>query len=206
MSLRIIGGQWRSRRLVRPETASTRPMPDRVKQSIFNILGSYFETPGALPLFRVADVFAGSGSMGLEALSRGAAHCRFYESDRIALAALRKNIVELDAEKASTVVTGDAWRSAARDAGLGAFQLIFLDPPYCDSEDPSTAGQVMLFLREIAEKMATSKSQQHNSFPLIVLHHFAQVNYAPENLPAPWAIVDQRRFGTSAVTFFAASS
>src|SRR3989304_6946937 len=104
--MRIIGGQWRSRRLLRPETDSTRPMPDRVKQAIFDMLGSRYDDPGALPPLLVADVFAGGGSMGLEALSRGAAFCSFFERDRQALEALCSNIESLGAGQESRVVAG----------------------------------------------------------------------------------------------------
>lgn len=183
-------------------------MPDRVKQSIFNILGSYYGTPGILPSLRVADVFAGSGSMGLEALSRGALRCTFFESDRIALAALRANIETLHAKDVSDVVTTDAWRSAAHEAARGSFDLVFLDPPYRDSDDPSPQGSVMIFLNEIAEKKSPAHLQANSRgvLPLVLLHHAAKAHYGAEALRAPWTIEDQRRFGTSAVSFFAAPS
>src|SRR3972149_2479777 len=107
--MRIIGGTWRSRRLLRPETDSTRPMPDRVKQTIFDMLGSRYDCPGALPPLLVADVFAGGGSMGWEALSRGAAFCGFFERAREALDALRRNVESLGAGLESSIVSGDAW-------------------------------------------------------------------------------------------------
>jgi 16S rRNA (guanine(966)-N(2))-methyltransferase RsmD len=195
LSLRIIGGQWRSRILARPDTPATRPMPDRVKQSIFNILGCYYECPGELPPIRVADVFAGSGSMGLEALSRGAAHCTFYEASRVAFQALRENVVNLDAGVLATVVTEDAWKSAGRDGS--AFDLVFLDPPYKDTRNADSEGLVGSFLRRIAEKESL-----RNKTPLVVLHHFAKVQFSAMKLEEPWEIWDERRIGSNAVTFF----
>jgi 16S rRNA (guanine(966)-N(2))-methyltransferase RsmD len=193
MSLRIIGGVWRSRRLVRPDTEATRPVPDRVKQTVFDILGSRFGTPGALPPLRVADVFAGSGSMGLEALSRGAQSCCFYERDREVLAVLRRNVETLRAGAVSTIIVRDAWRAAARDPNGRAFDLIFLDPPYRDSEDVSPIGEVSRFLHRLAEDA--------DNRPLVILHHFSKVRFSLD-ADNPWSIGDERTIGSSAVTFF----
>ena len=199
MSLRITGGNWRSRRLFRPESSATRPMPDKVKQSIFNILGHRFGCPGELPPLRVADVFAGSGSMGLEALSRGCASCDFYEADRIAIKALRANIEVLNAQKFTSIKTGDAWKAAARDAQQGAFELIFLDPPYKDTQSTQADGQVGRFLARIAESAVQAPKRV---VPMVVLHHFEKVRFSQLDAPAPWAVWDERRLGSSGVTFF----
>lgn len=195
MSLRIIGGTWRSRRLHRPETPGTRPMPDRLKQSIFNILGNWYATPGYLPALSIADVFAGSGSMGLEALSRGASSCVFYEHGRLPVESLRRNIDSLGANPVCEVVTQDAWTSAACDTRNGRFDLIFLDPPYRDTEDPSASGRVFAFL-ERAGRGSGSR------LPMVVLHHQSKISFADAGSPALWDVFDQRNSGTSAVTFF----
>ncbi len=192
--MRIIAGQWRSRTLVRPESPGTRPMPDRVKEALFDLLGSRYDCPGELPPLRVADVFAGSGSMGLEALSRGARHCWFFERERIALTALRKNIATLDAVDRSNVITTDAWRSAVRANAAEPFELLFLDPPYRDSEDSSSQGLVARFLARLA--------QEDDNRPLIMLHHPAKTRFGDE-VPTPWHVVDQRAFGSNGVTLFA---
>ena len=197
LSLRIIGGRWRSRVLVRPDTSATRPRPDRVKQSVFNILGCHYGYPGELPPLRVADVFAGSGSMGLEALSRGVVHCTFYETGRVALQSLRENVETLGAGTIATVVTGDAWKNAGRDASPGSFDLVFLDPPYKDTQNAGSDGLVASFLRQIAEKRSAG-----SQVPLVVLHHFAKVQFSAMTLDQPWEIWDERRIGSSAVTFF----
>src|SRR3954467_9617059 len=102
--MRIIAGEFRGRRLLPPEGDVTRPSTDRVKQSLFDILAPLL--PGA----RVYDCFAGTGSMGLESLSRGAAHATFFEQHRPALARLRRNITTLGEEAAATVVAQDLFK------------------------------------------------------------------------------------------------
>lgn len=106
----------------------TRPITDRVKQSLFDILSPL------IPDARVYDCFAGTGSMGLECLSRGAAAATFFETDRSALVRLKRNIVAIGHEKSSRVISTDLFRwfenhPAAEDVNGGA-DLIFLDPPY----------------------------------------------------------------------------
>ena len=119
--MRIIAGQWRGRRLVAPEGLATRPTADRVREALFSMLSSRLGTFEGL---RVADLFAGSGALGLEALSRGAAHCIFVESDARAVKAIRANIAALGAE-------AEIRQGAAEHARLsGPVDLAFLDPPY----------------------------------------------------------------------------
>ena len=107
-----------------PEGDVTRPITDRVKQSLFDILSPVIE--GA----RVYDCFAGTGSMGLESLSRGAAHVTFFESDRSALARLRRNIETLEVGTRSTVLPTDLFRWFAESRPGEKVQVVFLDPPY----------------------------------------------------------------------------
>ena len=123
--MRIIAGEFRGRQLLGPEGDRTRPITDRAKQSLFDILAP--EIPGA----RVYDCFAGTGSMGLECLSRGAAHASFFEADRSALARLKRNIEALGVARRSNVVAQDLfrWLEAAPEAEPRV-DLVFLDPPY----------------------------------------------------------------------------
>ena len=107
--MRVIAGRFRGRTLDAPPGQSTRPITDRAKETLFNVLGHRFALPGCLPGFVVLDVFAGTGSLGLEALSRGAAACTFVEQDRRALRYLRQNIARLGADGACTVLTDNAW-------------------------------------------------------------------------------------------------
>lgn len=121
--MRIIAGQWRGRRLVAPEGAATRPTADRVRETLFSMLASRLGTFEGL---RVADLYAGSGALGLEALSRGAAFACFVEQDPRALAAIRANIAALGAVDRSQVLA----RSAEALPPAEPFDLIFADPPY----------------------------------------------------------------------------
>ena len=191
--MRIIGGKWRSRRLIRPATEGTRPMPDRVKEAVFDILGNHYGCPGAIPALRVADVFAGSGSMGFEAISRGAASCRFFERDRVALDALNANIRALGAGGASAVSVGNAWTGAVSHTDGEPFELILLDPPYRDSADVSASGRVREYLCRLNER--------EDNRPLVVLHHEAKRRFDPD-IHDSWRVFDERRFGRNRVTFY----
>lgn len=117
-----MGGAWRSRRIRFPAGPGLRPTPDRVRETLFNWLGPWIEGR------RVLDLFAGSGALGLEALSRGAASAVFVERSREALAALRDNLLVLGAEERATLVPGEAIRFLEREAA--GFDLVFVDPPY----------------------------------------------------------------------------
>lgn len=119
--LRIIGGTWRGRKLRFPACAAIRPTPDRVRETLFNWLRA--QVPGAYCL----DLFAGSGALGLEALSRGAAHVTFVEQDAAATAALRALLTQWQAAGAQ-VVHSDALRYLARAAH--PCDIVFLDPPF----------------------------------------------------------------------------
>jgi 16S rRNA (guanine966-N2)-methyltransferase len=119
--LRIIGGSWRGRKLRFPASAAIRPTPDRVRETLFNWLGP--ATPGAQCL----DLFAGSGALGLEALSRGAAHVTFVEQDAAAARELRTRLAEWQAQDAR-VERADAVRYLA--GAVRPFDIVFLDPPF----------------------------------------------------------------------------
>ncbi len=123
--MRIIAGEFRSRKLLSPpEDTTTRPIPDRVKESLFSILRGHIE--GA----EVLDLFAGTGSVGLEAVSRGAARCVFVERDRSMAAVLQKNIETLGAQDRCEVVTGDALGAGTLARCPRPATIIMMDPPY----------------------------------------------------------------------------
>lgn len=121
--MRIVAGELRGRRIVAPKGTVTRPTTDKARQATFNALGSLNVIIGA----RVLDLFAGSGALGIEALSRGAAHCTFIERDRVALDALRLNIEALGLRERTSVIRGDALVHAG--SVLDA-TLVLADPPY----------------------------------------------------------------------------
>ena len=122
--MRIISGEWRSRGLTAPKGDNTRPTADRTRETLFSMLASRL---GSFEELRVLDLFAGSGALGLEALSRGAAHCSFVEQDRAALNALDKNIAKLGASRQS-----DVRRNSVLSLGPAQkpYDLILMDPPY----------------------------------------------------------------------------
>ena len=120
--MRVIAGDFRGRRLLGPPDAATRPVTDRVKQSIFDVLAP--RLAGAA----VVDAFAGTGSFGIEALSRGAASCAFLERHRPAVVRLRRNLETLGVQGRCRVLTGDAFRLDA--AVLPEADVVFFDPPY----------------------------------------------------------------------------
>lgn len=122
--MRIIAGQWRGRKLVAPKGDTTRPTADRTRERLFSMLTSRL---GDFADLQVLDLFSGSGALGLEALSRGAARCTFVEQDREALAALEKNISTLDAGDRSDVRIGSV---LALGPARQPFDLILMDPPY----------------------------------------------------------------------------
>jgi 16S rRNA (guanine966-N2)-methyltransferase len=121
--MRIVAGEWRGRELVAPGGKQTRPTADRTRETLFSMLASRL---GSFEGLRVADLYAGSGALGLEALSRGAAHATFVEMDRAALKAIDANIVALGA---AARISMRAMSATALPAGH-SFELIFADPPY----------------------------------------------------------------------------
>ena len=122
--MRVIAGEWRGRKLVAPKSDSTRPTADRTRETLFSMLASRLGTFEGLT---VADLFAGSGALGIEALSRGAASCLFVEQDREALDAIRANIAALDCRTRATVSAGSVMSLGPAKV---PHDLILLDPPY----------------------------------------------------------------------------
>jgi 16S rRNA (guanine966-N2)-methyltransferase len=120
--MRVIAGQWRGRPLIAPKGDATRPTADRTREALFSMLTSRL---GNFEGLRVADLFAGSGALGIEALSRGAAHCSFVEHDGAALDALRANLTALGA-----VGEVRAQSVMALFAAAAPYDVLLLDPPY----------------------------------------------------------------------------
>ncbi len=125
--MRVIAGRLGGRRLVAPAGPATRPTTDRVRESLFSILAGM----GVIEGTRVVDLYAGTGALGIEALSRGAAHATFVESARPALAALQENLRGLDLESVSTVVPARVEKLRAPPGGA-RFELVLVDPPWAD--------------------------------------------------------------------------
>lgn len=120
--MRVIAGEARGRKLSSLEGEQTRPTTDRVKESVFNIVMPYIRGANAL------DLFAGSGALGIEAISRGAAWCTFVEKSREALSIIRKNLEDTKLKERATVTMQDAL--SFLENAEKSYDLIFLDPPY----------------------------------------------------------------------------
>ena len=133
--MRIIAGEWRGRRLVAPAGIATRPTADRARETLFSMLASRL---GSFAGLRVADLFAGSGALGLEALSRGAAHATFVEIDRNAVKAIEANVAALGARDRTSLRA----ISAAALPASEPFDLIFADAPYAPGSGTAVAAGV----------------------------------------------------------------
>ena len=134
--MRIIAGQWRGRKLVTPDGMATRPTADRARETLFNMLASRI---GPLEGLRVADLYAGSGALGLEALSRGADFACFVEQDAHAIAAIRVNIASLGAVDRTRVFSS----SASSLPPSQPFDLVFADPPYMVGSGSAVVQEVL---------------------------------------------------------------
>ena len=159
--MRVIAGAYRGRRLSTPAGRSTRPTSDRVREALFSILGP-------VAGLRALDLYAGSGALGIEALSRGAADVVFVDSDRRAAAAIRANLQRLGAagERAPTlVITRDALRFLSSTPAAGPrFDLVFVDPPY-DSA-PRLTGQLSKLLPAVLSEKARVVTESDRRAPL----------------------------------------
>ncbi len=135
--MRVIAGEWRGRKLVAPAGIATRPTADRTRETLFSMLASRLGTFEGL---RVADLYAGSGALGIEALSRGAAHVVFVEHDRDALNAIAANLASLGATDRARVIAG----SAARLAPIAEpVDLLLADPPYAAGSGNAVVAAVL---------------------------------------------------------------
>ena len=183
--MRIIAGQFRGRNLLAPASQTTRPITDRVKQSLFDIIA------GDLPDAVVYDCFSGTGSMGLESLSRGAKLAVFFEADRSALNLLNKNIAALQMQPQARIIPGDLfkWFTHTTIAHADRPTVIFLDPPY-------------RFITQRNDDLRTliASMIDHHLVPggYIVLRHDAHDQLA---LPANAAEFDRREYGGMVLRF-----
>jgi len=177
--VRIIGGTWRGRKLRFPASAAIRPTPDRVRETLFNWLGT--RTPGA----RALDLFAGSGALGLEALSRGASHVTFVEQDEAAVRELRARLAEWQAGDAC-VMRADALRYLAGEAR--PFDLVFLDPP---------------FASELLGGAARLLEERHWLKPGALVYVECAARAGLPSLPAPWRALRTKQAGEVGYHLFA---
>jgi 16S rRNA (guanine(966)-N(2))-methyltransferase RsmD len=177
--LRVIAGRYGGRRLQTPRGAATRPTSDRVREALFSILGA--RVAGA----RVLDLFAGSGALGLEALSRGAAEATFVDSSPAAQRAIRANLAALGTE--AEVVRADALRWLRSASGAARqYDLVFLDPPY--RRAGVVAGELSAAVSPVLAPQALVVAESDRRAPLEL------------DLPT----IDQRRYGDTLIRIHAA--
>ena len=174
--LRLIGGEWRGRRLAVAERPGLRPTPDRVRETLFNWLAP--RIAGS----RCLDLFAGTGALGLEALSRGAGHVTFVDTDRAATAAIEAALVTLGAGARGHAVTADA---GAQAAAAGPFDIVFIDPPF-DADlhagavaaiAPRLAPGARLYLEYPAARQAHIEALLADDFDLLRARRAGAVGY-----------------------------
>ncbi len=185
--MRIVAGERRGMKLLSPKTAETRPITDRVKESLFNVLQKYGPMEGKC----VADLFCGAGSLGLEALSRGAEQVIFVERSPGVIACLQKNIEKARFAHRSEVVKADVFK--ASDIAVGKkckYNIIFVDPPYADTEDVLPDSPLGKLLTRLSEYIT------HDGIVLIRTRRSTVLAEQYSRLKT----LDRREWGTMAVT------
>ena len=179
--MRIIGGRLRGRKLQTFKGSDVRPTADRVREALFNILGSKFKNANVL------DLFAGTGALGIEALSRGARTAVFVDNSAHSLDVLRKNLDRCALQHCTQTIRWDIERSLACLKGYPmAFDLVFMDPPYNRGLVPTTLQHLM-------------DSECLASEAFLAAEHEAGMKPEP---PPLFACADQRRYGRTALSFF----
>lgn len=191
--VRIIAGKWRGRQIEVPAVAATRPYADRMRSAVFDALGAQLGTPGKLPPIAVLDLYAGSGALGFEALSRGAAYCTFVESARAAVRQLRDNIKTLDAGGQAQVIALDVARCAFETLDR-AIDLVFMDPPFAVSAAPGSGGSVPAVLDRLRRSGRLAAGVR------IGVRHEAEIR-SDEYIVAGFTLTDRRTYGRSCITW-----
>jgi 16S rRNA (guanine966-N2)-methyltransferase len=177
--VRIVGGSLGGRVLRAPPGAQTRPTSEKVREAVFNILGSVEGD-------HVLDLFAGSGGLGIEALSRGAAHATFVDAGKPALTAIRGNLRELGLDDRATVIASDAVATSARHLPNAPWRLVFVDPPYRSD----------LAVRAV---LALPRSSLAPGVVVVIEHDRRN---APPDALGSLVRTDQRRYGDTLISFF----
>jgi 16S rRNA (guanine966-N2)-methyltransferase len=191
--MRIIAGTKRGMKLFSPTTDVTRPITDRIKESLFNVLANYELLQGA----RVADLFSGVGSLGLEALSRGAVFVTFVEKDAEVLEVLEKNIAKAGFAAQSRIVRASAFRVGAPVGPEGQrYDLIFVDPPYATTREVGEHSS-------LAELFGVLQDQIVPRGVVVVRTHR---RVAPLEDYGPFHAVDRREWGTMSIVLLQAGA
>ena len=189
--MRIIAGTKRAMKLLGPKTGESRPITDRVKESLFSVLYKYDMPNGRV----VADLFSGVGSLGLEAASRGAEFVSFVERDPKIIAILNRNIERAGFVKQSKVIRADAFRIGV-PAGERKYAMVFVDPPYSATRDVGEgsllSGLLNLLSGQLAARgIAVVRTDSHTE----LLERYGRLR-----------VIERRRWGNMAVTILQRSS
>jgi 16S rRNA (guanine966-N2)-methyltransferase len=188
--MRIVGGKLRGRAIKTPEGRATRPTSDRARESIFNVLAHAGWAP-SLEGRRVIDAFAGSGALGLEAMSRGAAFCLFVETDSAARGCIRDNIETFQLFGSTRIHRRSATDLGAKPAGLGVpFDLVFMDPPYAYDLVPPALDQLIRGAWITQEALVVAETGADEAAPVT----------------PGWTLLDERTYGAARVSFLKQSS
>ena len=177
--MRVISGVRKGRRLASLNKTGVRPTSDRVKESIFNVLQK--EVAGK----RVLDIFAGAGTLGIEALSRGAESATFVDASRQSISILKKNLHDLDLESKSTILRLDGLEALGKLRQ--EFHLILADPPYLEG-----------FVQRIVDSVAQSEVLQKDGILVLEHHKKERFSFPQDRL----SVLKQRKFGDTVISFF----
>ena len=180
--MRVVGGSLGGRVLRAPAGADTRPTSEKVREALFNILGS-------VDACEVLDLFAGSGAVGIEALSRGAAHVTFVDAAKAPVAAIRANLAELGLADRATIIVSDAIAAVTRPP-RAPYRFVFVDPPY--ASDLATRAVLAIPLEHLAPDAT------------IVIEHDRR--HAPPETLGSLLRTDHRRYGDTLVSFYSRGS
>ncbi|HEV7689394.1 MAG TPA: 16S rRNA (guanine(966)-N(2))-methyltransferase RsmD [Hyphomonadaceae bacterium] len=188
--MRIVGGKFRGRAIKAPEGRETRPTSDRARESIFNVLAHASWAP-SLEGARVIDAFAGSGALGFEAISRGAAFCLFVETESAARGCIRDNIEAFQLFGITRIHRRSATDLGPKPAGLGQpFDLVFLDPPYAYNLVPPALDQLITGAWITPGALAVAETSAGEDAPVT----------------PGWELLDERLYGAARVSFLRANS
>ena len=164
--MRVIGGYLRGKKILDPLDKSTRPLKDLVRESIFNIIEHSNSEFVELNRAKVLDLFSGSGSFGIECISRGANKVIFFENYYKSIEILKKNIKQLDLNKKSQIIIKDAYKINKSNLIYKNFDLIFLDPPFKDNN-----------IKHILDNLANAKILKQKTLIIIHRHKNAKDNF-----------------------------
>ena len=183
--MRIISGGLKGKKLLVPLDKSTRPLKDMVRESIFNILDHSTKLSAKINNAKILDLFSGTGSFGIECLSRGAAEVFFFENYHNSLKILKKNISNLDLNKKSMVYSNSAYNLKDSNIENRIFDIIFLDPPFKDREIETLIDQI-------------KKMKITNSNSLLIIHRNKK---SDDKIDQYLNIIEEKKYGLSKIYF-----